>query len=207
MPDRYDGFRWQTTNWHYMSLPGTPGETFLALSGNSTSIASNTNADFHFDGVDCWSRRGADATGSFYYYLTHNGVVVYDGREDNDGRHRFNGTRQHFTPNYSGPVDVVAIIFTQGGDDWDHLAMDNFQFHGLQSAQIPSAPGILMQQDRVNLEFQGTPGEPYRIDASASPAPGMWSQIGVVTADGSGVIHFSDIGPTLSSRFYRCVSP
>ncbi len=65
----------------------------------------------------------------------------------------------------------------------------------------------MMQQDRVNLEFQGTPGEPYRIDASASPAPGMWSQIGVVTADGSGVIHFSDIGPTLSSRFYRCASP
>ena len=114
MPDRYDGFRWQTTNWHYMSLPGTPGETFLALSR---------------------------------------------------------------------------------------------QFHGLQSAQIPSAPGILMQQDRVNLEFQGTPGEPYRIDASASPASGIWSQIGVATADDAGVIHFSDIAPTLSSRFYRCVSP
>lgn len=207
MPDRYAGFRWQTSNWHFMTLPTAPNDNFLALSGTSTSVISNTGADFIFDGATLWSRRGADANGSCYFYLTRNGVVVYDGREDDDGRLRFTSAKQFFKPNHTGPVDVVAIVFTQGGGDWDHLAMDDFLFHGLESAQPASKPAITKHPDHWKLDFQGTAGQPYRIDYTTDLASGNWSQLGVATADDLGFVRFNDPVSTDAARFYRAAAP
>lgn len=128
MTDGYGGFQWNTSNWHFLSNGSVPGTTHLALSGTATSIRRTGGVDFIFQGAEFWSRRGLDATGSFYFILSRDGATVYDGRQDRDGRQRFTGARTLFRPNYDGPVDSVAVVFTQGGGDWDHLAMDNFRF-------------------------------------------------------------------------------
>lgn len=140
MQDGYGGFKWTSSSWHYMSSASAPGNTYLALSGTATSIYRDGGADFYFTGADFWSRRGLDANGTFYYILSRDGAMVYDGRNDRDGRNRFTGVPTTFRPNYSGPVDTVAVVFAQGGDDWDHLAMDNFQFAETPSTEVPPAP-------------------------------------------------------------------
>lgn len=127
MVDGYGGFNWSTSDWYSMSTDPTTGNTYLALGGTATSIVSADGSDFLFGGLDAWSRRGLDATGSFYFILSRDGATVYDGRNDRDGRMRFAGTPTTFAPNYAGAVDRVAIVFTQGGGDWDHLAIDNLR--------------------------------------------------------------------------------
>ena len=140
MLDGYGGFKWTSSSWHYMSSAAEPGNTYLALSGTATSIYREGGADFYFQGADFWSRRGLDANGTFYYVLSHDGALVYDGRNDPDGRNRFDGVPTTFRPNYAGPVDTVAVVFAQGGDDWDHLAMDNVRFAESTSVVVPPAP-------------------------------------------------------------------
>lgn len=137
MMDGYGGFRWTSSNWHFMSVASNPDNTFLALSGTATAIFATGGPDFLFQGADFWSRRGLDANGTFYYILHHDGVLVYDGRLDRDGRNRFTGTPTTFVPNYDGPVDTVAVAFTQGGGDWDHLAMDNFAIMAFPPVSVP----------------------------------------------------------------------
>lgn len=137
MPATYGGLRWGAggTSWHSMSLASLPGENFLALSGTSTFFGSPLGGDdFYFEGADFWSRRGLDGNGDFAFVLYHDGVTVYNGMTDPDGRQRFSNTHALFVPSYSGPVDGVAIAFDN--DDWDHLAMDNVRL-----TFIP-APGI-----------------------------------------------------------------
>lgn len=140
MADGYGGFNWTSSDWHYMSVASAPENTYLALSGTGTSIYRPGGADFYFNGADFWSRRGLDANGTFYFILSRNGALVYDGRNDRDGRNRFTGIPTTFRPNYSGPVDSVAVVFAQGGDDWDHLAMDNFSFTDAAAVVVPPAP-------------------------------------------------------------------
>lgn len=131
MFDGYGGMRWTASDWHFMTTAATPTDTFLALSGTATAVLSMGGADFYFEGADFWSRRGLDATGSFYFVLYRDGVTVYNGLLDSKGRQVFDGTHRTFVPNYIGVVDGVAIAFAQGGGDWDHLAMDNFRVRSL----------------------------------------------------------------------------
>jgi hypothetical protein len=128
MTDGYGGFRWTSSDWYFMSADVPNPNTYLALSGTSTAIVRADGTDFTFTGLDAWSRRGLDATGSFFFVLSRDGVTVYDGRNDRDGRQRFTGVATTYVPNFAGPVDGVAIVFAQGGGDWDHLAIDNFRF-------------------------------------------------------------------------------
>lgn len=207
MPDRYDGFRWLNSNWHAMTVAGAPANGFLALSGASTAILSDSGRNFIFDGAEFWSRRGADATGSFFYICYLDGAVIYDGRDDDNGRMRFTGARQHFPCPFTGPVDGVAVVFRQGGDDWDHLAMDRFQFHDFQASGAPVQPAIVRQADRFDFEFHGTPGQPYRIDVTTDLASGNWIQFSVATADVQGIARVSDHSPLPARRFYRAVAP
>jgi Divergent InlB B-repeat domain len=140
MLDGYGGFSWTTSNWHYMSLASNAGNTFLALSGTATSVHRQDGTDFYFNGADFWSRRGLDATGAFYFVLHRDGALVYDGRLDRDGRNRFTNVPTSFTANYTGPVDTVAVVFTQGKGDWDHLAMDNLRFTPAPVVVAPPTP-------------------------------------------------------------------
>lgn len=126
MPATYGGLRWGAglTQWHYMTLASNPSNNFLALSGTSTFFGSPIGGDdFYFEGADFWSRRGLDANGDFFFALYHDGVTVYNGVVADGGRQRFTDTPQLLVPDYSGPVDGVALAFDN--DDWDHLAMDN----------------------------------------------------------------------------------
>ncbi|MCA9257310.1 MAG: hypothetical protein KDA33_16805 [Phycisphaerales bacterium] len=128
MPTLYQGLQWDLSDWHYLSLANEPNNTFLALAGADTFFFSPAGGeDFFFDGADFWSRRAADANGDFYFILIHDGATVYNGLNDPDGRQRFQGTPQLLAPNYTGPVDGIAFAFDGGGDDWDHLAMDNLR--------------------------------------------------------------------------------
>ncbi len=137
MPSPYASLRWDSSVWHYMTLASNPSNTFLALSGTGTFVGSVPSGDFiggpdfYFDGADFWSRRGADANGDFYFALYHDGVRVYNGLDEQDGRQRFSNVPQRLVPEYSGPVDGIAIAFDN--DDWDHLAMDNFAIRWIES--------------------------------------------------------------------------
>lgn len=168
MQDGYGGFKWGSSDWHFMTS-AVSSNTYLALSGTATSIVRTGGVDFTFQGADVWSRRGLDANGTLYFVLQHDGVLVYDGRKDPDGRKRFTGTPTTFAPNYAGPVDVVAIVFAQGGGDWDHLALDNFRFTDAPSAPAPApttvtptpapapapAPGTAVTTYKVNVKTAG----------------------------------------------------
>lgn len=138
MPTNYGGLRWASSDWHFMTLSAVPTNNFLALSGTATAFFRLGGQDFYFDHARCWSRRGLDANGRFYFILHHDGVMVYDGRVGNDGRFVFDATHQVFSPGYTGLVDSVAVVFDQGGDDWDHFAMDDVAYRTVQA--VPDAP-------------------------------------------------------------------
>ncbi len=208
MPAIYGGLDWSFNAWYYMRSANAPTNTYLALGGANTAVFIQGGQDFYFDGADYWSRRGADANGSFYFYLMRDNVVVYDGREDNDGRQRFTGEKQSFTPNYTGLVDYVAVVFTQGGDDWDHLAMDNLR---IRTSTVVSVLRPLLsltkQPDGFAIQFTGTSGQIYGIEASTNLVSGDWSQLGLVAADEFGAVQFVDASTNLVQRFYRAVVP
>lgn len=133
----YAGFTWGTAYVATKLTPAPAGvQTYVAFSTANTWILRSDGSDFFFDGADFWSRRAADANGSFYFYLMNDSVVVFDGREDSENRMRFNSTPTFLQSGYSGPIDYMALVFDQGGDDWDHLAMDNFQFRA-QAVAVP----------------------------------------------------------------------
>jgi hypothetical protein len=142
MPASYGGLLWGTSQWHFMSLGSNPPNTYLALSGTATAFHSEGGADFYFEGANFWSRRGLDATGSFYFVLHRDGVMVYNGLNDPSGRQVFDGASRYFMPNCAGPVDTVAIAFAQGGDDWNHLAMDSVRIVSLADG-APVAPFVM----------------------------------------------------------------
>jgi PEP-CTERM motif len=140
----YAGFDWGS-QWYYMTTTANPADTFLAMGTVTGNIIMRSDrADFHFDGADFWSRRGLDAIGDFSFVLYHDGITVYNGdlEPKNAGRNRFTGEHQLFKANYSGPIDGMAFFFDN--DDYDHLAMDNFQFR-IDAAPVPepAAAGLL----------------------------------------------------------------
>lgn len=152
MPATYNNLRWGTSDWHYLTSVSDPAETFLALSGTATFVGVITGGDdFYFDGADFWSRRGLDANGDFYFVLYHDGVTVYNGRVDNDGRQRFDGTHQLLAPSYTGPIDGFALAFDSGPDHWNHLAMDNIRIRPIPCTRLCPADvncsGTLSVQD------------------------------------------------------------
>ena len=141
MPETYGGLRWGAglTQWHFMTRPSDLSNNFLALSGTSTFFGSPLGGpDFYFEGADFWSRRGLDGNGDFSFVLYHDGVTVYNGMTADNGRVRFSSTSQFFVPDYTGPVDGVAIAFDN--DDWDHLAMDNVR---ITMVPAPGAAAVL----------------------------------------------------------------
>lgn len=139
VPGGFGGFQWGSSV-HAMTLPSAPADAFVAFSGTAISVSRVDGADFWFDGADFWSRRGADANGSFYFVLSNDGQVVFDGRADSQNRMRFTGTHAFMTSGYSGPIDYMAITFGQGGDDWDHLAFDNFTYRATPLPALPAVP-------------------------------------------------------------------
>lgn len=138
MADGYGGFRWSASDWYFMSdAAGT--NTYLALGGQATAFVSADGSDFLFQGLDAFSRRGLDAAGSFYFVLYHDGITVYNGLLDKDGRQRFTGAASTFASPYSGPIDGVAVAFAQGGGDWDHLAIDNVRVAAVAAPVVTTA--------------------------------------------------------------------
>ncbi|MBN9692288.1 MAG: hypothetical protein J0M24_18735 [Verrucomicrobia bacterium] len=138
MPDVYENLSWRTSDWHFLTSPTNPSNNYLALSGTATAVVRPGGADFYFEGATFWSRRGLDANGSFYFILYRDGATVYDGRLDPDGRRLFTAAPTVHVPNYTGPIDGWAVVFRQGGDDWNHLAMDD-----VQTRAIPTEPADL----------------------------------------------------------------
>ncbi|MBL9210545.1 MAG: hypothetical protein JNL92_08740 [Opitutaceae bacterium] len=166
MPAAYAGLRWDNSDWHAMSVASNPANTFLALSGTAATLAGEGGQNFYFDGAAFWSRRGLDANGSFYFYLMRDGVVVYDGRNDPNGRQVFDATPRRFVPNYYGSVDYVAIVFTQGGGDWDHLAMDDVKLRSLADGTLLRPFSLLT----VPFSFSGS-----RTSTTFNAATGVYS--------------------------------
>lgn len=133
MPTGYAAFDWGSM-YYAMSSTTAPGNTYVAMgSGSSTVIRSWDGKPFYFDGADYWSRRGLDANGTFYYVLYLKGQTVYNGQTaKKGGKMLFTGTPTWLRPNYTGPIDAIALTFRNNGRDWNHLAFDNFRIR-----QIP----------------------------------------------------------------------
>ena len=148
----YAGFNWAgfgpagTPSGNYFSTENKlTGNNYVALSGGGSFITRSDGADFFFDGLDVWSRRGLDANGDFSFMLYNNGQTVYNGSTDKAGRNVFTGTSQTFLAEvfgsngnaaYSGPIDAMAFFFDN--DDYDHMAFDNLQVR--VSAIAPGTP-------------------------------------------------------------------
>ena len=178
MPNLYGGLRWEGSSWHYMTSPA--GNTFLALSAPSTFIRMQPGgAEFTLQGLRVWSRRGADALGDFYFVLYHNGVTVYNGFEDPDGRQRFDGTPRIFVPNFTGTIDAFAIGFDN--DDHDHIAIDDLEV----SFQFPCP---------ADLDGDGTVGGSDLASLLAS-----WGRSGAADLDGDGLVLASDLAALLGA--------
>ena len=95
-------------------------------------IRRTDSAAFYFDGADFWSRRGLDANGDFYFVLSLKGKTVYNGlTAKKGGRMLFTGAPTLLKPDYTGPIDLIAITFSGNGKDWNHLAFDNFRFRAI----------------------------------------------------------------------------
>lgn len=133
MPDGYGGFDWGG-RYYYMAPTAASGNTtYVAMgSGASTWIRRTDSAAFYFDGADFWSRRGLDANGDFYFVLSLKGKTVYNGlTAKKGGRMLFTGAPTLLKPDYTGPIDLIAITFSGNGKDWNHLAFDNFRFRAI----------------------------------------------------------------------------
>lgn len=208
MPTNYGGLAWAFSAWYYMPSNNVATDTYLALGGANSAVSMPGGQDFFFDGAEYWSRRGADANGSLYFYMMRDGVVVYDGREDNDGRQRFTSERQAFVPNYSGLVDYVAVVFEQGKDDWDHLAMDNLRLRTTANTSVQRPQLSLSKQPGgFAIQFTGIPGGIYGVECSTNASSGVWSQLGLVTADELGEVQMFDANTNLVQRYYRAIVP
>lgn len=150
VPDGYGGFNWGDSFFATTLTPTPVVGPYVALTSTGTSVVRSDFTDFYFDGADFWSRRAGDANGSLYFYLMHDGAVVFDGREGSDNRMNFNATPTFMQSGYSGPIDYLAIVFQQGGDDYDHLAMDNFQFRAL-AAPVPEPSAYMLMAVGLGL--------------------------------------------------------
>lgn len=137
--------------WH--PAPGSPADPYLALSmppGTANIIRAADNSDFYVHSIDAWSRRGLDANGKFYWYFFNQTGVVYNGlavitdpsRPDRTTSvdQVFTGTHMTYASPYTGPVRGFAFLFAQGGDDWDHFAVDNLNVSVNDSLLAPTAP-------------------------------------------------------------------
>lgn len=132
MPTGYASFDWGSM-YYAMSSSTAPGNTYVAMgSGSSTMIRRWDTKPFYFDGADYWSRRGLDAAGTFYYVLYLKGQTVYNGlTAKKGGKMNFTGTPTWLKPDYTGPVDGIAMAFKNNGRDWNHLAFDNFRIRNI----------------------------------------------------------------------------
>ncbi len=178
MPAIYHGIRWEGSSWHYMTAP--TGNTFLALSTPSTLVRlAPGGSEFTLQGARVWSRRGADALGDFYFFLYHNGVTVYNGFEDPDGRQRFDGTPRVFAPSYVGPIDAFAIGFDN--DDHDHIAIDDLEL-------------VFQTPCTADLDGDGAVG-----GSDLGMLLASWGQPGAADIDGDGVVLGSDLAALLGA--------
>ena len=143
MPASYGGLTWGSSDWYHLSLASVPTNTFLALGGHVSVLVGEAGRDFHFDGVRCWSR-GGEPQGRFYFYLMRDGAVVYDGRNDPDGRQVFSPSHDVFTCSYTDRVDYVALVYDSNGDDWNHLAIDDVQ---LRTVDLQPDPPVFTESD------------------------------------------------------------
>ena len=127
VPAGYGGFNWGL-QWYYMSTTSAETLNYLAMGTlqAGTLIQRVDRAPFYYDGATFWSRRAADANGSFYYVLYLQGKTVFDGTQSSKGRMRFTGTPRLIPTGYKGLVDGVAFVFHK--DDYDHVAADDFRF-------------------------------------------------------------------------------
>ncbi len=129
MTDGYGGFDWGAAHYYMAPTAASGNTTYVALSSTTAWIRRSDSAPFQFNGATYWSRRGLDATGDFYFVLYLKGKTVYNGLADKkSGRMRFTGTPTLLKPNYTDPVDMIALAFDSNGRDWNHLAFDNFSF-------------------------------------------------------------------------------
>jgi hypothetical protein len=83
---------------------------------------------------------------------------------------------------------------------------------GSAAVTVSGAPGMLsllpMSDGTTRLTCAGTPGQTYRIEASASLAPAVWSTIASASLGADGLFVFNDLNATnYPCRFYRASTP
>jgi hypothetical protein len=109
---------------------------------------------------------------------------------------------------YNGPAQLndvaTCMAVTASGEvyvaGWSAASSNLTELVIIKYAELQN---IQVQPDkRTALQFFGTPGQSYRIDASTNLA--QWQPLGVFTADFTGIYRYVDgDAPNFSQRFYR----
>ena len=129
---------------------------------------------------------------------------------------RKNGTNISDGPNISGAATPMLRVSPAGTGDaayYDCVVSGasacGSVISSAASLTVTAPPGnlaITVKSSAVSLNFTGTPGIQYVVQATSTLVPPAWVNISTNIADGAGVIKFTDLNaPNSSSRFYRAV--
>jgi hypothetical protein len=94
----------------------------------------------------------------------------------------------------------------QYAGDSNFLGSSNSVSQTITAQTAPPGPlSIQVNNDRtVTIQFSGTPGAQYSIEAVADLPTSAWTTIGHSVAAGDGTVSFRDsTAPAFSQRFYR----
>jgi hypothetical protein len=107
------------------------------------------------------------------------------------------------------PVGSCAVMAQYAGDS-NFLRSSNSVSQTITAQTAPPGPlSIQVNNDRtVTIQFSGTPGAQYSIEAVADLPTSAWTTIGHSVAAGDGTVSFRDsTAPAFSQRFYRGARP
>jgi hypothetical protein len=83
-------------------------------------------------------------------------------------------------------------------------AIEHYQNAWKHAVRLQVKGGVLVNGGKVRLHFTALPGESYLVQASTNLV--NWIELGTITADANGDIHFEDLNSAACpAKFYRAV--
>jgi hypothetical protein len=116
------------------------------------------------------------------------------------------GADTHYS---SGSPGIGIFIQGASGVNHDYGYTSYMATDGLPN---PPPPSLAINGPNADgsfiLSFSGVAGTTYRIEHTGALVPSNWQQIGTATADGSGLVRFTNSPPiTVSQQYYRVSWP
>jgi hypothetical protein len=153
---------------------------------------------------------GLDSAGNVYVSGESSGASASDSQDwatikySPEGKEqwvkRFNGSAQLNDVATCMAVTPAGQVYVAG---WSQASSNLTELVVVKYAELEN---LQVQPDRASLQFFGTPGQTYRIDASTNLP--YWDMLGLTTADADGVYRYDDTNAAnFPFRFYRSGPP